>query len=319
MNTTREKTEILEDQLRANLVARDQNNPKEIAIRSRIQNLLLQHSWIDEAFTQVTKLQQEHLHQAVDHIRAGEHKQIHHISQRIFSKVSQLFKSHVASNEDEVLLSSIERNGPVIFTTNHLGLYKLCGIETNTFDVLISGYPRIYPYWAYSAGLYPLANLAGMNLTYVSNQFPGIFHDIHQASGFVHVPFFDEKGIYCAVEAQVLEIIEKTPNTAIVYFPEGTTSGKPNESDPYHLAPFRRGAYALASNLELPRVLVGQFFHPHEGLILKVLDVSRVPLTHEPKITCAEFAKRDQLVMQEWLDSMVAEAHPELLALRIKQ
>jgi 1-acyl-sn-glycerol-3-phosphate acyltransferase len=119
------------------------------------------------------------------------------------------------------------------------------------------------------------------------------------------------------LQQQVRAHLERHPTGVIVYFPEGTTSGKPNESDPYHLARFKRGAYAVAHNLQITRVLVAQFFDPRIGLRAKVLDVGQVPYSSEDShCVCGDFAARDQVRMQAYLDAMLEQVHPEVLGMR---
>lgn len=295
--------------------ARDQFEPREVAIRERMRELVAT-TWLKDHIDTIRDLQAEELRTAVTHARNGKTSCIRDLSQQVLHEVSTLYAAKLADDESLHLLRRINE-GPVIITTNHFGLYKLFGIETQSVDAATPDYPRTYPYWAYIAGLYPLAARAGKNLSYFSAQFPGIFHDIHEASGFVHVPTTSTGGGLREVFRQVERLIQDYPETAVVCFPEGTTSGKPNGSDPYHLAPFKRGAYALAGHLGIPRLLVGQFLHPSEGLLLKVLDEPVVPQGEDLREVCGTLALEDQKKMQSWLDRMTQDHHPEILKKRV--
>lgn len=304
-----------ESELDENLKKRNQNDPKEVAIKNKIKKLVLKNEWANDAISEITDLQRECMTNVINCVDDIDF--VFEKSQAAFCDVATRYNVQFADEESLALLKKIKPKTPILIATNHLGVYKLCSIDTKDVGVDMEGYPNMYPFWAYTAGLYPIAKELDLTLSYVSNEFPGVFGDVHKRAGFVRIP--TKKGASVAVvQEQIEEVISKHPNTAFVYFPEGTTSGKPNESDPYHIMPFRKGLYAIAHNLQLQRVLVAQFFHPEKGLVIKVLAVDFVPPSEDSVAVCQEFASRDQELIQEWLDSILKKVHPEVLDSRIK-
>ena len=136
----------------------------------------------------------------------------------------------------------------------------------------IPGYDFMYPSPMYFAGLKPVAKTIGDNLSYVSDDFPGIFGQIHRKAGFIHVPppNIQSTNRTEALLEQTREAINKRTNIGIVNYPEGGTSGKYSGLGPYDLDPFKTGGYVIASKLGVYVIPVAQYFNPEKGLQLKV-------------------------------------------------
>jgi 1-acyl-sn-glycerol-3-phosphate acyltransferase len=158
----------------------------------------------------------------------------------------------------------------------------------------------------YFAGLMPVAEKIGDNLAYVSDDFPGIFGEIHRAAGFIHVPPQTSEKISRTevLTQQTKEVVNVRKNIAIVNFPEGGTSGKYNGLGPYDLEPFKTGGYVIASKLGIRVIPIAQYFDKEKGLQLRIFK-SYFPLLAN-KGEYERLAKEDMVAMQEWLNKQKA-------------
>jgi len=184
-------------------------------------------------------------------------------------------------------------------------LYKLAGIDPKKeLGIDISNYNFMYPSPMYFAGLSPVAEAIGDNLSYVSDDFPDIFGEIHRESGFIHVPPPNIQNINRteALLEQTKNALIARPNTGIVNYPEGGTSGKYSGLGPYDLDPFKTGGYVIASKLGIRIIPVAQYFDPNKGLQLKVFP-SYIPEISE-KEGYEKKAKKDRERMQEWFNKL---------------
>lgn len=275
-----------------------QDDPKELAIREKIRDAVLREPWAREAFEKVRALQARYLKEAIAHL--GDPAYIHDLSQRTLKEMCTIIPSVIVGGQEH--LAQDLHGRPVLLATNHFGSYKLLGLKTRVdLGIDIPGYEDIYPFLGYFAALSPVAEQLGSGLYYSSNDFPGVFGEIHSDSGFIHVPALKE-GRTAALIEQTRRAITERPSSAIVIFPEGTTSGKPTGEGPYALNQFKTGAYVIAAELGLPVVSVAQYFDPASGFKLKVF-----PAVVPGKMDKAGFealAASQQAEMQQWLDQV---------------
>lgn len=278
------------------LKQKSQNDPREIAIREKITAEVLKEQWAKDAFAKIRHEQIDYLKGAVANVQDEIH--VHDLTQRVLKNISDEVKSKIVEGKE--LLDDVPKGHPAIIVTNHFGAYKLLGINPkNDVGVDIPGYDAMYPYLMYFAALRPAAEAIGDGLYYASNDFPGVFGDIHRKAGFIHVPPIGENRIVILIE-QNKAAITKRPNSAIVSFPEGTTSGKPSGRGPYDIGPFRTGAYVIAAELGIYIVPVAQYFDPKEGYDLKIMR----PFIPEKgdKELFKLYAEQNRNEMQTWLD-----------------
>lgn len=274
---------------------KSQDDPKEIAIRDKIRAWVLQGKW-PEIFDTIRQHQIDHLKEAAAHIQDDAF--VHDVTQTVLKDIAELVQSKIVEGGE--LLERIPKGSPAIIVTNHFGAYKLLGISPkNDVGIDIPGYEAMYPYPMYFAAMSPVAEKIGDGLYYASNDFPGVFGDIHRKAGFIHVPALAESKTTALIE-QTREAITKLSNSAIVSFPEGTTSGKPSGRGPWNLEPFKTGAYVIAAELGMYIVPVAQYFDPQEGYKLKVLE----PFIPEKgnKEGYQQYADKNKREMQSWLD-----------------
>ncbi len=259
---------------------------RDLRIRELVKGAILREPWAEEAFTNIHKVQISYLRDAMQHLDSPEY--IDGITQDTLQKIGIPF-----------------RGKPVLVMTNHLGAYKLApinpqidlGDEVPKYD----GYDFMYPYLLYFAALTPIARTLGNALSYTSTDYPGIFGQIHTAAGFIHVPPLSQvsHGRTEILKQQTAAVIQKRPNTAVINFPEGGTGGKYNEAGPYDLRDFKTGGYAIAAELGISILIVGQYFDPHLGMRLKVFD----PIYPQPgsKETYEQLAADSRAKIQSWL------------------
>ena len=285
-----------EEYQRRLLEQKSQDNPREILIRDKVRAEILVEEWAIDAFAKIKQEQIDYLKEAIQVV--NDESKIHELTQRVLGKISQEVKSKIIEGED--LLKTIPKNHPSIITTNHFGAYKLMGIKPKEdIGVNIPGYDNMYPSPMYFASLKPIADKTGNELYYTSTDFPGIFGEIHRKSGFIHIPPFDKNKTEYLTE-QTKRSIAKHPNSAIVSFPEGTTSGKPSGRGPYDLEPFKTGSYVIAAELNMYIIPVIQYFNPKKGYELKVLK----PFIPEKgdRQKYSSYANQHREEMQNWLD-----------------
>lgn len=281
------------------LAQKGRRDPKEDTIREKVRAAVLQEDWARDAFHQVRGMQVEYLRDAIAHI--GDAAYIHQCSQKVLRDITGVVPTRIVEGREH--LAELKPGAPLLVATNHFGAYKLLGINPKTeLGIDISGYTDMYPYPAYFAALSPVARELGLGLYYSSNDFPGVFGEIHSKSGFIHVPALKE-GRTAALIQQTREVIGARPASAIVIFPEGTTSGKPTGLGPYALNPFKTGAYVIAAETRLPVLLVAQYFDPHEGFQLKIF--KPIVPTVTDRAGYEELAHSQQADMQAWLDTKV--------------
>lgn len=280
------------------------DDPKDIRIRGLIEQEFLQEPWAKEAFDGIRQTQVEYLRNVV--LGVNDPEFVDKSTQEALETISGELRSEIVEGREK--LAHIPKGSPVLIMTNHLGTYKLSGINPQR-DLgegvdIYDGYDFMYPYPLYFAGLYPVAKELGNKLSYSSDDFPGVYGKVHTEAGFIHVPppGLVQTGRTEQLINQTKELITNQPHTAVVNFPEGGTSGKYNEAGPYDLLDFKTGGYVIAANVGMTILPVAQYFDPQKGMQLKVFE----PLKILPEASREEYARvagMHQQQMQEWLDA----------------
>ena len=278
-------------------------DPKDIRIRQIIEHDFLQDEWAKAAFNTIHHQQIDYLQDAIANVDRPGH--VSDATQNVLKSIAGELHSTIEEGGEQ--LENIPSGTPVLIMTNHLGTYKLDGInpQRDLGDNVprYDGYDFMYPYPLYFAALQPVAEALSNNLSYTSDDFPGVFGQIHSEAGFVYVPpaTMMTGGRTEALIEQTRQVIRQIPNTALVNFPEGGTSGKYNEAGPYDLLDFKTGGYVVAAELGMTILPVAQYFDPHEGMKLKVFEpINMVPADREHY---QDLAARHQHEMQQWLNS----------------
>lgn len=247
------------------------NDQKDLRIRHIIGEIFLKEPWAEETFTDIRTEQIAYLKDALHNV--GDPTYVDRITQETLKKIGNKLMSTIVGGEE--YLAPLQGK-PVLIATNHLGTYKLAPINpcVDLGDDIpkYEGYDFMYPYPLYIAGLSPVAEALGNSISYASNDYPGVFGQIHTAAGFIFVPpaAHISRGRTEILKQQTAQIIQSRPNTAVINFPEGGTGGKYDEKGPYDLRDFRTGGYVIAAELGIPVVPVAQYFNPLTGMELEV-------------------------------------------------
>jgi hypothetical protein len=279
------------------------DDQRELAITQKISNLALKTEWAQSTIAVIHDLQIKYLQEVVANIKDPTF--VYKRTQDFLKELSGLLKAEILEGFE--LLKGIPNGSPALVMTNHLGLYKLASINPKQdLNIDIPGYDFMYPSPLYFAGLYPVAEVIGDNLSYVSDDFPGVFGEIHRSAGFVHVPpqSIEKTNRTEILQKQTSDVFNQHANTAIVNYPEGGTSGKYSGLGPYDLDPFKTGGYVIASKLGIRIIPVVQYFDPNKGLQLKVLQPYIPEVTD--KAGYESMAEKDRQEMQKWLDERKA-------------
>jgi hypothetical protein len=273
------------------------DDQREVAIAEKIGESVLRESWARNAFEKARLTQIAYMKDLLP--LAGNQEAVRSRTREVIEELSALLKSEIVEGAE--FLKDLPKGSPALIMTNHFGAYKLVGIDPKEeLGVDIPGYDFMYPSPMYFAQLKPVANAIGNDLSYVSNDFPGVFGQLHTDAGFVHVPAVVE-GKTAYLEQETRELMQQHPATALVNFPEGGTSGKYTGLGPYALDPYKTGGYVIASKLGIPVIPVAQYFDSQKGFQLKVLK-PYIPQQGE-RSTYEGYARQDQTQMQEWFDT----------------
>lgn len=275
------------------------NDPLEMAIREKIRTQVSESSWAEEVIARIRQEQIGYMKEMITHVKDPVF--IYEHTQAFLKKISESLRSKIVEGKE--FLDSLPKGNSALVMTNHLGIYKLAGIDPKKdLGVNIPGYDFLYPSPLYFGGLNPVAEATGNNLSYVSNDFPEILGEIHRKSGFIHIPpITDEKKNRTAVLLdQTREALRIRPNTSVVNYPEGGTSGKYTGLGPYDLDPFKTGGYVIASELKIPVIATAQYFDPKNGLFLKVFPPYIPEMTD--KSGYQQYADNDRNRIQDWLN-----------------
>lgn len=274
-----------------------EDDPREARIVGIIRDAMLQEEWVKDAHAKANALQIQGHREILASL--GDAAKVRSIAQRVLKEFSSLFKAEIVEGKE--FLATLPKDKPAFLFTNHFGTYKTFPIRAKAdLGVEVPQFDYFYPFFGYFGALYPAAAAAGRDLSYASFQYPGPLDDSHRQAGFVHVPprFVQNRTEY--LDKQVRTLMAEHPQTLLVNFPEGKTTGKYSEGGPYSLEPFKTGGYVIAAEHGIPIVPVAQFFDPHRGFRLKIFEPYVLP--EGDKASYEARAHQDQVAIQDWLD-----------------
>lgn len=218
----------------------------------------------------------------------GDSSYTHAQGRQTVAEVAGIINATIVSGQER--LQELDKGKPVLFSANHLGVYKLAGLTPE--DLSEIGFksehdiPDIYyspiPFYA---PFYPAAKQLNDDIYMAALEEPGLLGELSRATGYVDVPpsadmlpGFDGTGpgrVEMLTESTG-EFFEERPSSAVLVFPEGGTTGKRNGGNPYKLEKFHSGLFVIASNLEVPVVLLAHHFDPNKGFEVAVAEVIRL-------------------------------------------
>ena len=216
------------------------------------------------------------------------------------AEIARIMNSEIVSGREK--LQGIEKGKPVFFSANHLGMYKLAGLTPQ--DLREIGFqaeheiPDVYyPPIPFYSPFYPIAKEIGDDICMAAFEEPGKLGELSRATGYLDVPpIIDNgsgKGRVEIMTEESREFFQENPESAILVFPEGGTTGKRNGGRIYDMGEFHTGTFVIASRLGVPVVLLAHRFNPGKGFEVAVVDVM-----HLNKDTSREEIQRAALVAQ---------------------
>lgn len=257
------------------------NDPRESRIVGAIRDQLLRTNWAKEVYGKAADIQLDHLRSSLQHL--DNPQLIHDDTQEVLAKLADLTKSRVVAGQE--YLDAISKGQSVLLLTNHLGSYKLNSWSSEELKKAagVKGLvqPIFYPFPLYYSAMYPVAKVLGNNLYIASFEYPGQLGEIFRATESIEVP---PKADLAEGETRTKILIDSTrrlveshPNSVIVSFPEGGTTGKRNGGGPYDLEEFHTGSYVIARALSLMVLPVAQYFSPKTGFELRIFEPTKLP------------------------------------------
>ena len=218
----------------------------------------------------------------------GDSSYTHAQGRQTVAEVAGIINATIVSGQEK--LQELDKGKPVLFSANHLGVYKLAGLTPE--DLSEIGFksehdiPDIYyspiPFYA---PFYPVAKQLGDDIYMAALEEPGLLGELSRATGYVDVPpsadmlpGFDGTGpgrVEMLTESTG-KFFEERPSSAVLVFPEGGTTGKRTGGNPYNLEKFHSGLFVIASKLEVPIVLLAHHFDPNKGFEVAVAGVTQL-------------------------------------------
>ncbi|MEK7093139.1 MAG: hypothetical protein AAB927_01505, partial [Patescibacteria group bacterium] len=107
---------------------KSQDDPKEVAIRSKIERGALREEWARDAFARVKTLQIDFMKDTVAHATEGEY--VHGKAQNALREISRTLRAEIVEGAE--YLQELPKGTPTLIATNHFGAYKLDGINQRT-------------------------------------------------------------------------------------------------------------------------------------------------------------------------------------------
>lgn len=286
------------------------DDPKEQRIVGEIRKRFFSSGWAKDIFNRLRDIQIDHLKDSLSHLENSTY--IHDETQNLLAKLADIAKAKIVEGKENI--DALSKGKAVLIVTNHLGSYKLNSLTPEELkNIGVNGpvLPIFYPFPLYFASMMPVARELENNLYEASFEYPGEIKEIYRASGSIEVPPpVEAKNLHQEHQARgrapilidsTKELIRKHPNSAIVSFPEGGTTGKRNGMGPYDMEKFRGGSFLIASEAGIPVLPVVQYFNPESGFELKVFSPI-FPEAGKSKDYYQRIAKESSDKMQPWLD-----------------
>jgi hypothetical protein len=280
------------------------NDPAEMRIREEIRNAALSTKLGQEMFAKIDQLQHDYFRRSLTMLDRPQ--QIHDETQTLLENLATTTNARIV--DGEAYLASLPKGRPVIAAVNHFSSYKIVPIRPAELGLENIGEGQIEAYPILYAPLMPVAKALGDNLYDGHMEAPSPIDQIQVAAGIVVVPD-PNKALQHEQHKSFPIVLERTkshfvqhPNSLLVSFAEGETSGKRNGGGPYNLAPFKTGAFVTAAEEKVPVLPVGMYFNPDSGYELGILEPI-YPESGKEREYYVELAEQTRQKMQLWLNT----------------
>lgn len=288
----------------------DIRDPLEIRIRGIIRDLVESDPFGAGAMAIIRKLQKSYFVWSLHNLDKPE--KIYHNTQVLLGAIS--LATHSKITEGMELLDQLPSGKPVFVVLNHFGINKLTTLqpqelglqpdEVKTINGVIA--EEIYPFPMYYAAMHPIAEKLGVDLSEAHLKLPGQkLTALQKAAGLIVIP--EETGQFDVIKQRTFDVINARPNTAMVIFPEGKTSGKSNQGGPFDtIEHFHSGVWGIATELAkdgltVPVLTAYQYWNPESGFKVGVVNID-TPRPNTTKDEQKELARNSRQKMQQALD-----------------
>ncbi len=281
------------------------DDPLEQRIRRLIADEVYSTTLGSQMFAQVHSLQLDYFKNCLENL--DDPNYIHDSTQDLLKRLVEVTNSKIVDGEDN--LSFLKRRHPTFALVNHFSAYKLVTIQDKELELDVPESPEIYPFPIFFSSLVPVAQKLEDELYDAHLEIPGSILQIQEAAGLLVIP--KNNDVFTDIRKRTRQLISQHPNSLIVIFPEGGTSGKRNMGGPYDLDRFHRGSLAIAQELDIQVIPICQYFNPNSGFELGILPPVR--LDNSPSVEdrdarkeyFASVAENTRQQMQGWLNQRI--------------
>lgn len=257
------------------------HDPLEQRIRQLIREHVLSTPLGKESLEKVNDLQIDYFRGALRNLDKPE--LVYEDTQKLLKELAAVTHSKIVEGEE--LLDRLPKGKPVFAVLNHFSAYKLTTIEPQTIGLsekemnIENGEytEEIYPFPIFYAPLEPVAERLGDNLSDAHLAMPGQhLKRVQAAAGLIVVP--EERRQFQLIKQRTADVIAAHPNSLMVIFPEGETSGKRNEGTPFDTVGFHSGVWGITTELAkegmvVPIITAYQYWNPKSGFEVGIVDL----------------------------------------------
>lgn len=287
----------------------DISDPLEVRIRDVIKTIVYSTDFGINSLNQVKLIQKDYFTKALKN--SDREGNIYADTQSVLERIAEVTNSKLVEGKD--LLSNLPKGEPVFVAVNHFGINKLTtltpdeiGLKTGDFQTS-NGKPvkEIYPFTMYYAALEPVAKILNIGMSEAHLILPSKrLARLQEEAGLIVIP--ENKGEFQLITERTRALVNKHPNSLIIVFPEGETSGKRNQSHPYDLLPFHAGLWGIATELArdgliIPVITAYQYWNPKTGFEVGVIAID-IPKSSDGREDIRNKAKIAHDKMQEALN-----------------
>lgn len=261
-------------------------DPNEVMIRGRVKELLASTSLATRMNGEVSLLVEEGFRDL--YTRRSDPDYVHRRNQEYVGEFARITNATIVSGEEH--LKELGEKSPIILSANHDATYRMGGgltpekLKKLGFDGQHDIEDIHYPHIPYYGAFQPVVERLGNNISMVCEEEPGTLGELYRATGSLDVQPAGmipggENGKVGRVDLLIdaaRELFQKYPNSALVVFPEGGTTGKRNGGNMRELGKFHTGLFVMAARLEVPVLLTAYRFNPNKGFEVSILGVVRL-------------------------------------------
>lgn len=283
----------------------DPDTPEEKKIITLLKEELISTDWAKDTFSDIKKMLVEYFNDSLSNIQNSQY--VHNRTQQLLDDIAARTKSKIVSGQEN--LNGLPKSSSVFLCTNHLGLYKLATINPERdLGLKDVGVDKMYSLPLFHASNMPVAEALNNNLYIAAFELPDKIGEIQKSAGGVVIRLEAEENLLNDGIGGIDYLITQTEkfrndhaNGALSILPEGRTSGKRFGNSSYDLDQFRTGAFVVAAALGITILPVPQYFNPHKGFEVGVLEP--ICLTKDTtRDQFADVARATRSKMQEWLN-----------------